>query len=105
MRQPSADRAHRHPRDGACRAPRAPAPLIGPVHVDVIGTGRTVTTGAGLTLPVTTHPRERSAAAVVVAPAPGTMTAADALSALAARATRAIIRARRHITDEDYHQR
>jgi hypothetical protein len=42
---------------------------------------------------VTTRPRERSAVEVVVVPALETMTAADTLSALAAPATRAVIRA------------
>jgi hypothetical protein len=68
-------------------------PSIPPIRVDVTGTGRTVTTGAGRTVPVTTHPRGLPALDVVVAPALATMTAADTLSALAARADRAIIRA------------
>jgi transcriptional regulator GlxA family with amidase domain len=67
-------------------------PSIPPIHVDVIGTGRKVVTGAGLTVPVTMHPRELHAVDVVVVPALGTMTAEDTLSALAARATRASIR-------------
>jgi transcriptional regulator GlxA family with amidase domain len=67
-------------------------PSIPPIRVDVAGTGRKVTTGAGLAVPVTMHPRELSAADVVVVPALGTMTAEDTLSALAARASRAIIR-------------
>ncbi len=50
-------------------------PSIPPIRIDVIGTGRTVTTGAGLTVPVTMQ----------------TMTAEDTLSALAARTSRAII--------------
>ena len=66
-------------------------PSIPPIRVDVIGTGRTVATGAGLTVPVTMHPRELRAVDVVVVPALGTMTAEDTLSALAARPTRASI--------------
>ena len=66
-------------------------PSIPPIRVDVTGTGRTVTTGAGLTVPVTMHPRELQAVDVVVVPALGTMTAEDTLSALAAPAARAII--------------
>jgi transcriptional regulator GlxA family with amidase domain len=68
-------------------------PSIPPIRVDVTGTGRTVTTGAGLTVPVTMHLRELPAVDVVVMPALGTMTAEDTLTALAARATRAVIRA------------
>ncbi len=68
-------------------------PSIPPIRIDVIGTGRTVTTGAGLTVPVTMHLRDLPAADVVVVPALGTMTAEDTLSALAARTSRAIIRA------------
>ena len=49
------------------------------------------------------HLRDLPAVEVVVVPALGTMTAADTLSVLAARATRAVIRARRHVTGEDYH--
>jgi len=67
-------------------------PSIPPIRVDVAGTGRTVTTGAGLTVPVTMHPRDLPAVDVVVVPALGTMTAEDTLSALAARGSRAIIR-------------
>lgn len=67
-------------------------PSIPPIRVDVIGTGRKVATGAGLTVPVTMHPRELRAVDVVVVPALGTMTAEDTLSALAARPTRASIR-------------
>ena len=66
-------------------------PSIPPIRVDVIGTGRTVTTGAGLTVPVTMHLRELPAVDVVVVPALGTMTADDTLSALAGRGSRAII--------------
>src|SRR5215813_125421 len=66
-------------------------PSIPPIRVDVTGTGRKVTTGAGLTVPVTMHLHELPAVDVV--PALGTMTAEDTLSALAARATRAIINA------------
>src|SRR5215470_7070830 len=66
-------------------------PSIPPIRVDVTGTGREVTTGAGLTVPVTMHLRELQAVDVVVVPALGTMTAADTLSALEARAIRAII--------------
>jgi hypothetical protein len=39
------------------------------------------------------HPRDLPAVEVAVAPAPATMTAEDTLNPLAARATRAIIRA------------
>jgi transcriptional regulator GlxA family with amidase domain len=67
-------------------------PSIPPIRVDIIGTGRKVATGAGLTVPVTMHPRELRAVDVVVVPALGTMTAEDTLSALAARPTRASIR-------------
>src|SRR5258707_8599191 len=67
-------------------------PSIPPIRVDVTGTGRTVTTGAGLTVPVTMHLSELPAVDVVVVPALGTMTAEDTLSALAARGSRAIIR-------------
>src|SRR5215469_17104754 len=66
-------------------------PSIPPIRVDVAGTGRTVTTGAGLTVPVTMHLRDLPAADVVVVPALGTMTADDTLSALAGRGSRAII--------------
>jgi transcriptional regulator GlxA family with amidase domain len=68
-------------------------PSIPPIRVDVTGTGRKVTTGAGLTVPVTMHLRELPAVDVVVVPALGTMTADDTLSALAAGATRSVIRA------------
>jgi transcriptional regulator GlxA family with amidase domain len=68
-------------------------PSIPPIRVDVTGIGRKVTTGAGLTVPVTMHLRELPAVDVVVVPALGTMTAEDTLSALAARGSRAIIRA------------
>jgi transcriptional regulator GlxA family with amidase domain len=68
-------------------------PSIPAIRVDVTGTGRTVTTGAGLTVPVTMHLRELPALDVVVVPALGTMTAEDTLSALTARASREIIRA------------
>ncbi len=67
-------------------------PSIPPIRVDVAGTGRKVTTGAGLTVPVTMHLRELPAVDVVVVPALGTMTAEDTLSALAAPGSRAIIR-------------
>jgi len=67
-------------------------PSIPPIRVDVTGTGRKITTGAGLTVPVTMHIRELQAVDVVVVPALGTMTAEDTLSALTARAIRAIIR-------------
>jgi transcriptional regulator GlxA family with amidase domain len=66
-------------------------PSIPPIRVDVSGAGRTVTTGAGLTVPVTMHMRDLPAADVVVVPALGTMTAEDTLSALAARGSRAIV--------------
>jgi transcriptional regulator GlxA family with amidase domain len=66
-------------------------PSIPPIRLDVAGAGRTITTGAGLTVPVTMHPRELPAADVVVVPALGTMTAEDTLGALAARPSRAII--------------
>jgi len=66
-------------------------PSIPPIRVDVTGTGRKVTTGAGLTVPVTMHLRELQAVDVVVVPALGTITAEDTLSALAARVSRAII--------------
>jgi len=68
-------------------------PSIPPIRVDVTGTGRKVTTGAGLTVPVTMHLRDLPAVDVVVVPALGTMTAEDTLSALAASGSRAIIRA------------
>ena len=68
-------------------------PSIPPIRIDVIGIGRKVTTGGGLTVPVTMHLRELPAVDVVVVPALGTMTAEDTLSALAARGSRAIIRA------------
>ena len=68
-------------------------PSIPPIRIDVTGIGRKVTTGAGLTVPVTMHLRELPAVDVVVVPALGTMTAEDTLSALAARGSRAIIRA------------
>jgi transcriptional regulator GlxA family with amidase domain len=67
-------------------------PSIPPIRVDVTGTSRKVTTGAGLTVPVTMHLRELQALDVVVVPALGTMTAEDTLSALTARTIRAIIR-------------
>ena len=67
-------------------------PSIPPIRIDIIGTGRKVTTGAGLTVPVTMALRELPAVDVVVVPALGTMTAEDTLSALAARASRTIIR-------------
>jgi len=90
--------AQRWPRSSAScrrRRPGAPGagPSIPPIRVDVTGTGRTVTTGARLTVPVTMHPRELPALEVVVVPALATMTAEDTLSAPAARATRAVIRA------------
>ena len=66
-------------------------PSIPPIRVDVIGTGRKVTTGAGLAVPVTMHPRDLPAVDVVVVPALGTMTAEDTLGALAARASQAIV--------------
>src|SRR5258708_35669565 len=65
---------------------------IPPIRVDVTGTGRQVTTGAGLTAPVTMHLRELSAVDVVVVPALGTRPAEDTLSARAARDSRAIVR-------------
>jgi transcriptional regulator GlxA family with amidase domain len=68
-------------------------PSIPPIRLDVTGAGRTVTTGAGLAVPVTMHPRELPAVDVVVVPALGTMTAQDTLGALAAPASRAIIQA------------
>ena len=68
-------------------------PSIPPIRIDVTGIGRKVTTGAGLAVPVTMHLRELPAVDVVVVPALGTMTAEDTLSALAARGTRAIIKA------------
>jgi transcriptional regulator GlxA family with amidase domain len=68
-------------------------PSIPPIRVDVTGTGRKVTTGAGLTVPVTMHLRDLPAVDVVVVPALGTMTAEHTLSALAAPGSRAIIRA------------
>src|SRR5258708_82857 len=68
-------------------------PSIPPIRVDVTGTGRKVTTGAGLTVPVTMHLRDLPAVDVVVVPALGPMTAEDPLSALAAPGSRAIIRA------------
>ncbi|MGN6175005.1 MAG: hypothetical protein ACTHPS_18970 [Streptosporangiaceae bacterium] len=68
-------------------------PSIPPIRVDVTGTGRKVTTSAGLTVPVTMHLRDLPAVDVVVVPALGTMTAEDTLSALAARTSRAIITA------------
>jgi transcriptional regulator GlxA family with amidase domain len=70
-------------------------PSIPPIRIDITGTGRTVTTGAGLTVPVTMHLRDLPAADVVVVPALGTMTAADTLSALATRTSRTIISALR----------
>jgi len=79
-------------------------PSIPPIRVDVTGPGRTVTTGAGLTVPVTTHPRDLPAVDVVVAPAPATMTAEDTLSALAARHP-GDHQGRRHVTGEDCYQR
>ena len=62
-------------------------PSIPPIRVDITGTGRKVTTGAGLTVPVTMPLRELQTVDVVVVPALGTMTAEDTLSALAARAS------------------
>jgi hypothetical protein len=50
------------------------------------------------------HPRELPALDVAVVPALGTMTAADTLSALAPRHPGGH-QGRRHVTDEDYHQR
>lgn len=67
-------------------------PSIPPIRIDVTGTGRYVTTGAGLTVPVTMPLRDLPAVDVVVVAALGTMTAEDTLSALAARGSRAIIR-------------
>jgi hypothetical protein len=82
---------------GVLSTAQAERPGAGPsilaIRVDVTGTGRTVTTGAGLTVPVTTHLSDLPAVDVVVAPALETMTAEDALSAPAARATRAVISA------------
>jgi transcriptional regulator GlxA family with amidase domain len=66
-------------------------PSIPPIRLDVAGAGRTVTTGAGLAVPVTMHPRELPGVDVVVVPALGTMTAEDTLGALAARGSRAVI--------------
>jgi transcriptional regulator GlxA family with amidase domain len=66
---------------------------IPPIHIDVVGTGRKVTTGAGLTVPVTMRLRDLPVVDVVVVPALGTMTAEDTLSALAASGSRAIVRA------------
>jgi transcriptional regulator GlxA family with amidase domain len=68
-------------------------PSIPPIRVDVVGTGRKVTTGAGLTVPVTMHLRDLPTVDVVVVPALGTMTAEDTLSALAASGSRTMIRA------------
>src|SRR5258708_17492366 len=68
-------------------------PSIPPIRVDVTGTGRKVTTGAGLTVSVTMHLRDLPAVDVVVVPALGTMTAEDTLSALAAPGSRAIFTA------------
>jgi len=104
VRRLSADRAHRRPHDGAGPAAPAAGPSIPPVGVDVTGTGRRVTTGAGLADPVTMHPRGLPAVEVVVVPALGTMTAADTPSALAARYPGGH-QGRRHVTGEDYHQR
>ena len=42
-------------------------PAIPPIRIDVTGIGRKVTTGAGLTVPVTMHLRELPAVDVVVA--------------------------------------
>lgn len=67
-------------------------PSIPPIRIDITGISRKVTTGAGLTVPVTMSLRELPAVDVVVVPALGTMTAEDTVSALAARASRAIIR-------------
>jgi hypothetical protein len=72
-------------------------PSIPAIRVDVTGTGRRVTTGAGLTVPVTMHPRDLPAPGVVVVPALATMTAERTLSALAARATRGDHQGRRHV--------
>ena len=66
-------------------------PSIPPIRVEVAGAGRKVTTGAGLTVPVTVHLRDLPAVDVVVVPALGTMTAEDTLSALSAPGSRAII--------------
>ena len=79
-------------------------PSIPPIRVDVTGTGRKVTTGAGLTVPVTMHLRDLPAVDVVVVPALGTMTAEDTLSALAARHP-GDHQGRRHVTGEDCYQR
>jgi transcriptional regulator GlxA family with amidase domain len=67
-------------------------PSIPPIRIDVTGTGRNVTTGAGLTVPVTMPLRELPAVDVVVVPALGTMSAEDTLRALTTHASRAIIR-------------
>jgi hypothetical protein len=48
-------------------------PSIPPIRVDVTGTGRRVTTAAGLAVPVTMHPRDLPAVDVVVVP-PGANT-------------------------------
>ena len=66
-------------------------PSIPPIRIDVAGTSRTITTGAGLTVPVTMHLSELQGVDVVVVPALGTMTAEDTLSALAVRSNRVII--------------
>jgi transcriptional regulator GlxA family with amidase domain len=68
-------------------------PSIPPIRIDVAGIGRKVTTGAGLTVPVTMHLRDLPAVDVVVVPALGTMTAEETVSALAASGSRAMIRA------------
>jgi transcriptional regulator GlxA family with amidase domain len=84
------DGADRHPLDAQGQRPCVD-PSIPPIRVDVTGTGRTITTGAGLTVPVTMHPRDLPAADVVVVPALGTMTAEDTLAALAGRGSQAVI--------------
>jgi transcriptional regulator GlxA family with amidase domain len=66
-------------------------PSIPPIRVDVAG-DRKVTTGAGLTVPVTMPVRELGSVDVVVVPALGTMTAEDTLSALTADAIRAVVK-------------
>ena len=92
VRRLGADRAHRRPRDGAGPAPRRPAPRsrrsasMSPVPAARSPPGR------AFPVPVTMHPPGLPAVEVVVVPAPGTTTAQDTHSALAAR-RRAVIRA------------
>jgi transcriptional regulator GlxA family with amidase domain len=56
-------------------------PSIPPIRVDVTGTGRRVTTAAGLAVPVTMHPRDLPAVDVVVVPALGQALDAGQLAA------------------------